>query len=1296
MARRLSRSRPRRPSGRSARPPGSGPSRTRAGSGSAPPRRGLQLLVWALALTVFCGLALLSGQTFGFGSGAGSGAGGTVSAAPVSTTAVPTAVQDTEGQVVAGPDDRPLILDHDSDGGASPEEESECTDYNEQSDFLPLNRWSSFSLHTVDNAWLLKTRLITSIFASFFFMVAALAWRIIGMLMGFSYTFDMVCRSADSINEISGTMARYASWFLIPAWLVVLAAAIKRWSTGGRKGPASAVRLVMVFLSATGLIFFIADQSEERRNDPTKAYTVPWMAATVQGWFAEVSDALAEMTNSQGESSGEVFYDDDPAASGRITCDGLHEKLYELYGDENGGFPGNAAMQQISRMWESSLVRSWMVAQLSDGTEEYPAPAHAACRVLEANSDVDIGNKLKAFDLSAGWAEGTTTTDIWRGFYLSPRVGEQTIMVAWGACKMDADDEGRVHTTPQWDAADVDGKENGCKQLYSDGETMEDTDSFAFLLAGMGPLKPFYFNGGDELSANLGKCVTDESDPSCRYIWDSAEAWLGANQTERLTQGLMSMIVAGAFLFALGPMAIGLTMISVALAGLAMILPLSLLFFAMGWDSGKRLLKLTGAAAAGKFVFTLALTALATLIDATYIAITDAVGTAAPNFFEQVAQCAAPLVALWLFKKITKFMGLGNIGSMTGALGFAGAAALKSTGDNHLLRPGDDAYARQLSGALGQVGMGRARLSALDERSLQNRMFNNRGTRAAGRAGRRLAGRAAVGTGRAIGRGAERATRPIRNSAAAAIRRRRNDLADLAGSGTPAERAAKYAELTAALAAGTAIVSPALLPLVGAAMGGVALYRGAHAARDGLRNAIHLADRVKNGVSLDGALKPGEVAGMPMAGNPEAAKRRADARLRNIDRINNVDEQRQMMKEHISHELDMVRAKMYGGGHIDGLNLDFKGFVNDQEKMRALLQLSKKTGLAPDQIMLADNGLWLPQGDAAERHWSSHLDDHTKRRRIVDGVEETDTQLVTRIMTQGIARGYVIDGEHIDVPAERGFEELSGIKIRARGSEEAALRAGRDWEHEQGPSLGQRRLREAADVADALEDAGGWIRGGLMSKEVELPDGVTVRVGQVKADLDLNLTRMGKLAEQMAVLHEQRHAMDPDYYRFTHDQQMRQRDDYAGKIEELSTTLRDVVDASMSARSATGLRTEMVDPDISMDTSGVMAQAQKISEELNAMRKTWHQQVDKHAGSVYRLPMDQADATEFVQALEKFGKVLASRLLSEEESNREVADRLRKLEQRLQHSQSVYDADPRNQAAPPDNGRDLVAWAVRR
>ena len=82
----------------------------------------------------------------------------------------------------------------------SPKNSGECTKYDEARDYLPMNRWTSFGLFTVDNSWLIKTKLFTSMIAGLMFMAAALLWRLIGMIMGFSYTFDMICAAADPIT----------------------------------------------------------------------------------------------------------------------------------------------------------------------------------------------------------------------------------------------------------------------------------------------------------------------------------------------------------------------------------------------------------------------------------------------------------------------------------------------------------------------------------------------------------------------------------------------------------------------------------------------------------------------------------------------------------------------------------------------------------------------------------------------------------------------------------------------------------------------------------------------------------------------------------------------------------------------------------------------------------------------------------------------------------------------------------------------------------------------------------------
>ncbi|GLZ08369.1 hypothetical protein Acsp03_58350 [Actinomadura sp. NBRC 104412] len=656
--------------------------------------------MWALVLTVFSGLALLSGQHSGSDDAdtapviiamaasttagarqAGSPAAATLGSPAHAPTAPPNA-EPTEPTDTEPTDTEP-----------SDAEPSDCKTYGEVRDYLPLNRWTSFELFVVDNARFIQTRAFMSMLASFLFMAAALAWRIIGMAMGFSYSFDMVCLAAPSINSAARTFALYASWFLIPAWLFVLAAAARRWNGGKRKGgPAAAMRMLTAFLAATGLIFFIADQSDEPSN-PTGAYTVPWMARTVQDWFGRASESLLDLSNladlSRRREESNVFYDHDAAVAGKATCAALEKALYDKYRADNAstGFDeGVAAMDQVSRMWETTLVRSWMLAQFGDGSAKNPSPAHAACRLLEARADVDVTQKLAAYDLSIGQAPGTTTPEMRRGVAITARTGEQTLIVAWGACRSDSG-LGGGQPLPQWDGTGMSGMSEACEFLYSsDGLGMTFGEFVDVLLdtalpgqtSGEG-LGAFYFNGDDELNDKLGECVMTSEE--CRANWAFVASWLGGNEAERISQGLMSLIIAAIFLFVLGPLSIGLTLVSVALAGLAMILPISLIMFAARLEQGKRLLKFTGAAAAGKFVLTLALTAMLMLIVVTTGAIRAAIGTDTPSFFEQIAEAAAPLAALWLFKKVTKTMGLGNITSINGAVGFAGAAALKAAGD---------------------------------------------------------------------------------------------------------------------------------------------------------------------------------------------------------------------------------------------------------------------------------------------------------------------------------------------------------------------------------------------------------------------------------------------------------------------------------------------------------------------------------------------------------------------------------------------------------------------------------------
>ena len=1327
-------------------PAGGRPARTldrgrggRAGRGRAArgarravrPRAGVQLVVWALVLTVFGGLALLTSQGEGIRSrGETSRASApAVSSAPVTSSAagapgasvsvVP--AEAAEGaRLLARPDDG-------ADGA-----DDECGRYNERRNFLPIHRWTHFNLFVVDNATIFKTQLFVSMIASLMFMAAALCWRIIASLLGFGYTFDMICRAADPINTTALACAKYASWFLIPAWLFVLAAVFRRmWGRGGGRGAASAARLLAAFLVASGMIFFIAQESEKGENgDSMQPYTVPWMTKEVQSWFnviAKSLEGLHELAWEEGESA--IFYDHREDVVGSVNCAKLDRTLYEIYTSENQNSnlgEGTQALTSLSRMWEISFVRSYQVAQFGEGTEQYPSPAHASCRWFEDNAGVPTSDKLKAFDRSAGLDDGSTKENMARGYFVSPAADEQSIMVAWGACKWNGSGDGT--TIPQWSEADIEDANEACKKLFSTDEWSEDDRDrvegtnlgIICFLCKDAAVGPFYFNGDDELKEKLGDCYT--SNPACRADWNFVAAWLGKNQGERLTQGLLSLIVGIVFLFVMGPMAVGMTITEVALAGLVMALPLTMLLLSMNLQQGKRLLRLTGAAAAGHFLFTLGITFLMLLTDLSFKAITATIGSDTPNFFEQVAQGMAPLVALWLFRRLSRILGLGNISTTTGALGFSTAMMLKASGDPALSHnPG-----ALMSRKLGNVGVGKARLSALDEKSLQRRAVNNPATRWAARK-----------AGGALGRGLKRATRPVTDwtkdkagAGRARLAQMGMNLRRKAASGTPGQRAAAYGGAFAGLAGLTMVAPPAViatLPLM-AATGAAAAGRGAQAGVGALRAA---ANGKGNGLALAGAgagtsgLQSGSAAGIPMAKSARAGLREADNWHRNIIRVTNAGDRAALIEEHTRNGLDMLRARQWGNLQADGINRNFGGFVNDDEKMRALTEMANATGLKPDQLMIGNHGLVLPvpatidwrngqrrfePGTTIEQasHPVHYLDRHTLQRRVVDGQVETDDQYIARLTAQLRERGYITDdGRVVDVFAAHGFDtrhpevrerverfiaggrddELANIVITPRRSEDVAVRVSREWAEVDLPPMEMRNARHMEAVGGVMHSARQEISD-VMSNPVSLPDGRQGTVAELKGELQQQMSRMVDLLEGMQQLHRSAKSGNTDNGDLA--AMVRAQQNCAAAVDRIAAELRDAVDASSSARSLTELRMKLADPRSSMDADEIWRLADEYTKRADKEKKDWHEAIDRLVGAICRRPDNDKDAEAIFDALADLEALFNKRLNRERKENEKVLQSLDDVMASVENSRRMTQYDPRAAAHQVENIRHTL------
>ncbi|MEU9866739.1 hypothetical protein AB0C87_02695 [Actinomadura sp. NPDC048021] len=1206
-----------------------------------------------------------------------------------------------------------------------------CSNYKEQRDFLPLHRWTSFELFVVDNARIFKTQRFVSMIAGLMFMAAGLCWRIIGTLMGFGYSFDMICQTdaAKAINSVVRTFSLYAAWFLIPAWLFVLAAVVKRWSaTGGnRKGPAAAMRLVAVFLAANGLVFFMGDQADKHQDNPTAPYTAPWMATTVQGWFGVASSSLNSLQKigrfNEGKDTNPVFYDNQGGGTGKVTCAALDATLYDQYEKGNGaasslGDNGTTTLMQVSKMWEISLVRSWQTAQFGEGTKDYPSPAHASCRFLEAKADVSSASKMKAYDLSVGLKENTTKPEMARGYFISPGADEQMIFVAWGACKgPDSGDGGGAKEQPlidQWNAPDIDDAKKACGKLFSNKGYENDKSGTQLSVAGIdvlcfmcdnGTMGPFYFNGDDELKDKLGKCYA--SQPACQADWNFVSAWLGKNQAQRLTQGLLSMIVAFVFLFVMGPMAIGMTVSSVGLAGLVMILPITFLLIGAGLPQGMRVLKLTGAAAAGDFLFTLGLTFLTMFTDTTYQAIEATTNDATPNFFQQVAQGAAPLVALFLFKKISKILSLGDISTTSGATGFATAIVMRSSGDPRLSRNAG----QQVSQRLARLGVGRARLGALDERSLQRRMLDNRATRAVAGAAKRRA---------------QRAARPVTDWAKdkydggrARLQRSVMNLQHKAASGSPKQRAAAYAGLTAGLAGLTMMAPPAVLatlPLM-AFTGAAASVRGGQALGDAIGPKML-------GKGAAGASGPPLAAGMPTAASARTAMREADDWHRNIIRVSDPEERQRLIAERTEDVLNARRARLWGAGQPNGLHPDFTGFDNEAEMERGRKQMADEMGLKPDDILMGMSGQALPAPPKFDRvtgrmvypegltpeqfgHWIYHMDPYTLEKKP----GETNDQQIARLVAQAAERGYVTsDGQDVDVLLANGFDtrlpevrervahvvsggkdpEIQGIRITSRRAEDVAVSASREWAkidavippmptspptvHLQGPS------QNVMDVGDAARQD---VVGGFSNVRVN-----SGTAGEAWQQMQRQAGELRNLLQELNDINAAQASGFGADFQVDLGSFRRQIQDGVRNLENVGTQVRDAIDAFSGAQGVCELQVRAAGSGGgAIDMSEIARLADRFTAKMRRDQQQLHEEVERLFGALSR-PLDDADgAGSMMDAVDRLTDLLSRRISREERSGQSVADRIRDMEEAFRNSASMSQSDPRmssSQSQPAD------------
>jgi hypothetical protein len=325
--------------------------------------------------------------------------------------------------------------------------------------------------------------------------------------------------------------------------------------------------------------------------------------------------------------------------------------------------------------------------------------------------------------------------------------------------------------------------------------------------------------------------------------------------------------------------------------------------------------------------------------------------------------------------------------------------------------------------------------------------------------------------------------------------------------------------------------------------------------------------------------------------------------------------------------------------------------------------------------------------------------------------------MITRWVAELRERGHLTDdGEMISATAAHGFdtrvpevrervaafvsggrdEELSRIIITSRRAEDAAVAASYGWARQM-PGFEQRNDRDLEAVTAVMNSARNEI-GDFDKIRVELPDGTFGSAGKIHRQVEQQLQEMATIATETQNLYNARSngAVNNDFFR---QELSRLFDEHQGKaqdLDQLSTWLRDAVDASTAARGVCELRTKMADPSIVMDTAELSRAAERSNAEFERGRQDWHEAIDRLVGSVSRKPGDASGAKDLVQALDDFRDTLERRVKSERSGNRNVIHSLQDLEKSLDGSRRMTKVDPRLLSSRPVDIRRLLDQMYQR
>lgn len=549
--------------------------------------------------------------------------------------------------------------------------------------FLPAYRWNSSLALYSNHGWKDLPEKVMTVISNLTFALSGLAWGILLMVTEWVLTLDVLRVGGGAINRsahaIAVTIIESGFIWLLAAVLLfgILRSVIRGAVTG-------TVRKLLAFGIPIMLLLGFS------LGEPPEGAVAPKGSPV---WIAEQGLMLTEDIGvALGTGAGQLGRLE-PGVKGNYpqpSCAAYTQVLEETYmAKASSSGAGSKLLPRVSQLWQRTAATAWRLAQYGTALSS----ERMWCHQLEANSNQPINEQILLGN-AAGYpnrallGSSPTKSELLFPYGSAFLDGKQfeAATFFWGACMADTSGKaelGNLKVQQAW-ALTGDITDEHCANWFAGTLNLDHGKLQWNGLKEEFALQKLYGNR----DSNALDPTTPDTTTSTAYFDDIPDvqqtlaSMRGHKPLTAVTAGVLSLVTAALYMYALGIVVVGAGIAQLGFALLLVFLPLTLTLLAFDGvrsnnspqTPGRRMLRMTLMFGASKIVLVAAVTALISTISI----IEGFLGS--DSLFLRLF---APLAALLMLKKLAQQIGIGNLFSPAGALGMATAAAFTGAGENH-------------------------------------------------------------------------------------------------------------------------------------------------------------------------------------------------------------------------------------------------------------------------------------------------------------------------------------------------------------------------------------------------------------------------------------------------------------------------------------------------------------------------------------------------------------------------------------------------------------------------------------